>query len=314
MKIFLNTTTIKAGKRNDLSNPITLAFHNLATGIRQAGHTPILSEHCDVYDVGIVFGSITRRKLDTDRAISITKMRESGKPILSLDSSFFSTHIRQHLNSSETFMFRIGVGDCVGSEPFRTDTYTSVRFDWFKQTFNFSEKTFENYLNRPIMFVLQTERGWQYDELIPYKDWAKDTLDRIRQITDRTVVLRAHPNQAREPITHIAGNHKNILFQIGERARQSMIRDLQDVSVVVTHSSSVANEALVEGIPTIALDKRCIAYDQCWNDLSKINNPELFEWDGMHHAFNSWANQSYHVNEMKESYVINYYLDRLGLL
>ena len=310
-KVFVDTSSIKAGKRNDLSNPITLAMHNLAIGFEKAGYETVIAPTIDTdYDVAVVFGSITKRKMDTERAISIQSHRDKGKKILSLDSSFFSTYIRNASASPETFMFRIGVGDCVGSEPFKIDSTTSVRYEKFEQRFSFEMKKPRLHAE-PIMFILQTERGWQYDNLMPYKDWARHVLLKIREITNKHVILRAHPNHSREPLEYISKGIQNVSFQYGTRARMSLIRDLNNVGFAVTHSSSAAVETLCEGVPTIALDKRCIAYDLCSHKLEDLLKPESFDWSKRSQTFNDWANVSFHVDEMKNPAIIDYNMHRL---
>lgn len=311
MRIFCDTSTIKAAKRTDLKNPITLAMHNFAEGFKAAGHDVVLGDRRPLdYDVAVVFGSITQRKMDTERAKSIQHHRDSGKKIISLDSAFFSTYIRNALNSSETFMFRVGIGDCIGTEPFKINTTTPIRYEWFEKTFKFEMKK-PRPICEPIMFLLQTERGWQYDNLLAYKDWARHVLLKMREVTNKHIILRAHPNHAREPLEYISKGILNVSMQYGERARQSLIRDLENVGFAVTHSSSAAVETLVEGIPTIALDERCIAYDLCSNNLEDLNHPKNFDWSKRQQTFNDWANVTFHVNELKNPGIAIYNIERL---
>ena len=314
-KIFIDTSTIKASKRGDLKNPITLAMNNLYRGFVDAGYDVVMS-HINPrdtgrdYDVAVVFGSITRRKMDTERAVSIQKHRLANKKILSLDSAFFSTYIRNSINSPETNMFRIGVGDCVGSMPFDSANNNPDRYSHFEKTFSFEMKK-PRTDGHPIMFILQTERGWQYDNEMPYKDWAREVIRQIRTHTNNTIILRAHPNHQREPLDYISKGFKNIQYQYGERARMSLIEDLTNVGCAITHSSSAAVETLVEGIPTIALDKRCIAYDACSNNIEDVLYPEKFDWSKRSDYFNKWANTTFHVDEMKKPEVINYNMNKL---
>jgi len=297
MKINLDYETIKANKRNDPNNPITAAFMAIAHAITTSNK--LFHSNEDDADVIFVFGSITDRKLETQRAVKIQKHRAAGKQIYSLDSAFFSTYIRQHMNSSETGMFRIGKGDCVGSKPFEFKSSSNGRrFRGLQEAFYFKPKPPITNPMLPIMFILQTERGWQYNDTMPYKDYARKVLAHIRALTDRKVILRAHPNHGREPLEYIAQGFDNIEFQYGERARNSLITDLQGIGAVVTHSSSAAVESLVEGIPTFALDERCIAYDACENNLMIINRLKDYNWIGIKQKFNDWANCSYHINEL----------------
>lgn len=311
MKIFVDLSTIKAAKRNDLNNPITAALRNFAHGAELNGHqVEIGVKPQNDYEIVVVFGSITKRKMDTERAISIQSHRNLGKKIISLDSSFFSTYIRNKMKSSETFMFRVGVGDCVGSEPFETDTVSPIRYEWFEKTFDFEMKKPRTCYDSPIMFILQTEKGWQYDDLKPYKDWARETISKVRELTDRHIILRAHPNHGREPLDYISKGFSNISYQQGERARMSLVKDLDNVGFAITHSSSAAVETLVEGIPTISFDKRCISHTITNQSLDTLLDPSKYDWSKRQQCFYQWAYSSYHVKELLEAGVVEYFINR----
>ena len=313
MKILIDTSTIKARKRDDLSNPITAAFHSLANGARNCGHTVdfgnVVGDHSCVF----VFGSITRRKMDTERAQSIAKHRSNGTPIFALDSGLFSTYIRRKINSSESNFFRIGFGDCVGTGDFLNEDSTPERYEWFKKACNFQEQAPTKNDSGPILFILQTERGWQYDNLEPYKDWARQTLLSLRQHTDRHIILRAHPNHAREPLDYIAAGVNNVSYQYGERARQSSIDAIREASAVVTHSSSAAIEAYIEGIPTFALDERCLGYHHFSHDLSKIDDLSVYNWDSRYQNLCDWAMTTWHIEELKNPKLLEYYLKKANI-
>jgi len=309
MNILLDFTTIKAAKRNDASNPITAAFFALMEGIKQTKHKLVAS--AQEADCVFVFGSITKRKPDTERAKSIQSHRRNNKKILSLDSALFSTYIRRHLQSSETWFFRIGLGDCTGEGNFLNENAPRTRYEALSKTFNFSMCPPRRDNTLPIFFALQSEKGWTYDEEEPYYQWAKRTIGEIRNHTDRTIILKPHPNTDRHPIEWITEGHTNIKILRQDPSRRDIIDDLRGVGAFVTHSSSAACESYVEGIPTFALNKRCVVYNTCEKDLSKINKIETINWLDRPQTLWNWAYTSWHVNELKNPALINYYMDRL---
>lgn len=310
MNLLINTYTIKARKRDDVTNPITVALRNVGNSASILGHNVSYGDYCNPVDFIWLFGSHTRRKPDTERAISIAKCNNSGTPTFSLDSGLFSTYIRRKMKSSESNFFRVGLGDCVGTGNFLNENSTPERYEWFKKAYSFEEKAPNPSPNGPILFILQTERGWQYDNLEPYKDWARKTLLRLREYTDRPVVLRAHPNHAREPLDYISANIKSCTYEYGERARQSSIDSIRSASAVITHSSSAAIEAYIEGVPVFALDKRCLGYNHFFNDLSKINELSVYNWDNRYQNLCNWAMTTWHIEEFKNPKLIEYYLKK----
>jgi len=310
MNILIDTFTIKARKRDDLTNPITAALHNVGHSGSQLGHNVRFGNDMDAPSCVWLFGSITRRKMDTERARTIQHHRSNGTPTFALDSGLFSTYIRRKTNSSESNFFRVGFGDCVGTGDFLNADSTSERFEWFKQAYNFQEQAPTKNDAGPILFILQTERGWQYDNLEPYKDWARQTLLSLRSHTDRHIILRAHPNHAREPLDYISEGVSNVSYQYGERARRSSIDAIREASAVVTHSSSAAIEAYIEGIPTFALDERCLGYSHFSHDLSKIDDLSVYNWDSRYQNLCDWAMSTWHIDEFKNPKLIEYYLKK----
>jgi hypothetical protein len=309
MKIQCDFSTIKASKRHLLSNPITAAMHAIQAAASEGGHDVVQ----DNPDAVFVFGSITKRKMDTERAISIQQHRDNGTPIFALDSALFSTYIRNRMNNSETYMFRVGYGDCVGTGDFLNKNSDSQRYDWLKQAFKFEEKEPVVDNTKPILFLLQSERGWQYDDTLAYYSYARKVVKQIRAITDRKIILRSHPNLDRNPTEMIREGYDNIEIEHADRARRTVIDSIRQSGAVVTHSSSAACEAIVEGIPTFALDKRCVVYDACEKDLSSLNELDKIDWSKRQQNLYNWGYTSWTVDEMANPDWLNYYLERANL-
>lgn len=309
MKIQCDFSTIKASKRHLLSNPITAAFHAIQAAIEESGNKIVQ----DNPDLVFVFGSITRRKMDTERAIAIQQHRDNGTPIFSLDSALFSTYIRNRMNSPETYMFRVGYGDCIGTGNFLNKKSDSQRFIWYKEAFEFEEKDPITNFDKPILFLLQSERGWQYDDHLPFYSYARKVVKQIREVTDKPIVLRAHPNLDRNPTEMIAEGFKDVTIERADKARRTVIESIRKSSAVVTHSSSAACESIVEGIPTFALDKRCVVYDACEHDLSLLNSLDKIDWTKREQNLYDWAYTSWTVDEMANPDWLSYYLERAEL-
>lgn len=312
MNVLFDYSTIKASKRHDHNNPITAAFHALEIGVANAGHTVVRSvgPRTDV-DCVFVFGSITQRKKDTERAKTIQFYRDKKMHIFSLDSAFFSTYIRERYNSSETGMFRIGYGDCVGGATWFNRNSPSDRFEMFKSAYGFEEGTPKADNDAPILFLLQSEKGWQYDNEEPFYLWARKIVEQLREITDREIVLRAHPNLDRNPTEFISKGFENVRIERCSRQRVGLIESVRNSGAVITHSSSGAIEAYVEGVPTFALDRRCVVYDDLDHGIDKINQLNTYNWNRRYQNLCDWSYTSWHIEEMKKPEVVSRYLDKL---
>ena len=297
MNFYMAWDTIKASKRHNPQNPITAAFLSLETGIKSAGHFITPYEQADTV---IVFGSITRRKQNTDRAIAIKKYRESGKHLLSLDSGLFGTFIRKRINSAESNFWRIGYGDCTGQGDFLFHRMNRDRLTWLENSFDFKVQP-ENFDNRkPIMFIGQSEKGWQYDELVPYHEWASKEIQKIREHTNRKIIYRVHPTDVEHK--RLANLVPDLEFSYGSRERTSIIEAIQNTgaTTAVSHSSSALLEAMVMGLEVIAFSKRCPVYGGCkksfWDEKFYNRSQKLMDY----------AHMSYHVSELQNPDLCNW--------
>ena len=84
----------------------------------------------------------------------------------------------------------------------------------------------------------------------------------MMSITDRPLVYRKHPRQTRFP--------KSKYFKI---SCQSLENDLKKAWCVVTLTSNIAVDAILRGVPVIALHKYCMAYSVSGHHLEQVNYP-----------------------------------------
>jgi hypothetical protein len=309
MKISCDYHTIKLAKRYNPQNPITAAFNSIKKAVQASEHTYV--DNPEDAEVIFVFGSITQRKLETERAKRILHHKMKFKKIFSLDSSFFSTYIRNHVGSPETYMFRVGYRDCTGTGDFLNKDSNDERYKWFKEAFNFEEKEPRIKNDAPILFLLQSEKGWQYNSMQPYHHWARGVVEQLRRLTTRQIILRGHPNPDRNPIYGIGAGLDNVRYTQADRGRRTLFDDLEGAGAVITHSSSAVIESAVEGIPSFALDPRCVIYPYLEHQLGKINFLEDYDWSWREQALKDWAYTSWHVKEMENPAWIDYYMNKI---
>lgn len=284
---------------------------NMAEAARKLGHEVIFDDDLEARgDVAFMFGSVTKRKEGTDRAKQKKALLDAQVPTFHFDTGLYSVYVRNKMQSSETYMFRMGLNDCVGTGDFLNAESDETRYNWFKKAFEFEEHLPRSNDNGSILFLLQSEKGWQYDNLEPYWEYARGVIERIRESSSREIVLRAHPSPDRRPTEIIAEGFENIRIEYADRGRASILPSIRRSHSVVTHSSSAAIESIVEGVPTYTLDERCIAYDACENDLTKIESQQ-FDWSKRQQQLNNWAYTTWHTDEFANPQVLEYYLKRI---
>ena len=312
MRIQIAGCSIKEQKRV-FENPIFNTFAEIEQVLIDMRHEVTNNHFMQIKhftELAIMFGSVTNRKRETARAIFKDKLMLAKIPTLHFDTGLFSVYIRNRLKQNETWMFRMGLNDCTGTGNFLNQNMPAERYKTFKKMFKFTEKDPITNKDGSILFLLQSEKGWQYNDAIPFWKYARGKIEEIRKITDRPIILRAHPNPDRERPETIAKGFDNVTVEYADRARRTVLDSIRGAFATVTHSSSAAVESIVEGIPTIALDPRCIAYDACEHNLEVLGDVESINWDKRQQHLNNWAYSTWHLNEWKDPNVWKYYLGK----
>jgi len=119
---------------------------------------------------------------------------------------------------------------------------------------------------------------------IDLEQWVSNTVETIKQYTDRPVVVRERAPKREDRIT--------------TDTLESALMD--DVFALVTYNSIAATESVLLGIPAFTLAAANAASPVCSNDLSKIDNP-YYPDDQKKHA---WACHlsygQFHLSELRD--------------
>jgi hypothetical protein len=122
----------------------------------------------------------------------------------------------------------------------------------------------------PILIAAQHENSLQWTSTLTVREWIKSQIEKIRQYTDRPIVVRPHP---RFSIGNFTGN--NVSMSTPTKIANTYDKyDLDfDYSVVINYNSGVAVQAAINGTPLITNDSS-LAYELSVS-LDKINEPFL---------------------------------------
>lgn len=136
---------------------------------------------------------------------------------------------------------------------------------------------------RKIIVAAPDEKPCRYYK-IDRDQWLKETVEKIRQCTDRPVVVRDRARK-REDRTIL-----NPLSQV--------LAD--DVHCLVTYNSIAAVESIIAGVPAIVLSPTHAAQPVASARIEDIENP-VWPDQGLREAWaHSLAYQQYHVKEMRD--------------
>ena len=112
------------------------------------------------------------------------------------------------------------------------------------------------------------------------QDWAIETITKIRQYTDRPIVIRLHPGDKQSKLLLTPGNPKCRLplsNTIRLSNNRSIIDDLKNCWAAINYNSSPVVAAAIEGIPIFVADKDKSQCSEIANDIEKIETPILYD-------------------------------------
>lgn len=126
-----------------------------------------------------------------------------------------------------------------------------------------------------IMIATQHQRSLQWQGQTTMADWARSTVEKIRQYSDRKIVVRPHP---RSPISlNIPG------VEVGMPRQIAGTYDDFDIDYnchcVVNHNSGPAVQAAIHGTPVIC-DTSSLAGELSgkFEDIENIKLPDREDW------------------------------------
>jgi hypothetical protein len=131
-----------------------------------------------------------------------------------------------------------------------------------------------------ILVCLQRNGGWSMGSL-DVQDWAIQTINTLRQHTDRPIVIRAHPGDkaSREYLDPKSSKCK-IKFSkaVQLSVNTNLVDDLRNCWAAVNYNSSPVVGAAIEGIPIFVMDPvRSQCAEIANTDLSQIEKPILHD-------------------------------------
>lgn len=163
---------------------------------------------------------------------------DAGGPYVYLDNDYFGqrNHLRMTLNATQ----HTGIG--------------TPDFDRFKELGLKVEPWKKNGVH--VLVVCQS-KWWHERHGEGVTKWQQRTVRKVKEYTDRAVRIRMKPEKVGVPTEIVV---------------RELERDFENAWCVVTHSSAIANQAILKGIPAFVTSP-CAALTMGLNDLSKIEYP-----------------------------------------
>ena len=260
-------------------------------------------EHCDI---AVQFGTVKDR--NTEHHLTKQSIRKNAKTVIYVETPILGRVINQ-LN--DYMYYRVGVNGFLNNDGifFQDEKLDHNRLSLLR---NYLEiPTFNGWKETPngdILILCQLPgdaslRGQRMSE------WITDTVNKIRKITSDPIVIRLHPAMSdkgraelfSELYPLIFKNHHNIRWYTG--TEMSLTDQLKSTTVCVSYSSGSCIDAVLNGVPVIAVDEGNLAYPISSHRLDELHKPFKASTEQVTEWMIKLANSQWSEQEMLEGKV-----------
>jgi len=123
-----------------------------------------------------------------------------------------------------------------------------------------------------ILLCLQHDKSEQWKNMPPLEQYVLETVQRLRQHTDRKIIVRSHPRCILPAQLRL----DNVVYEIPKQIDNTyddFDLNFSNAWAVVSWSSNPGIHAVLNGIPAF-VGEQSLAYDVANHDFSTINSPK----------------------------------------
>ena len=220
-------------------------------------------------DVGVIQGWISQQTGRSHLALRnqvIQEQLKANRYVVAVDSNLFL-----YANTKNPLHYlRYSFNGVFPSTGIYCDTQIDPgRWQKISRNLNLSLKDYRTAGNH-ILICLQRSGGWSMGQS-SVAEWANTVIAQIQAVSDRPIVIRAHPGDKSQSEYLPKINWSN---RVKLSTNPNLVDDLQNCWAAVNHNSSPVVGAAIEGVPIFVTDP---ARSQCRDianiDLTQIENP-----------------------------------------
>ena len=231
-------------------------FDALEQGIKNAGHQVVNNNE----DIPVIWSVLWNGRMLPNKEI-FENARRNNKPILIIEVG----------NLKRNVTWRICLNHIHGLGTFGNDDDLDIDRP---AELGLELKQINTNRKEGILIATQHSKSLQWEGMPSMDKWVMSTIEKIREKTDQTIILRPHP---RSPMPGIEHEFKNVIRQNPVHVRGSYDDFNIDYNYhcVINHNSGVPIHAVIAGTPVIC-DKSSLAFPMS-DTIDNILNPILPE-------------------------------------
>jgi hypothetical protein len=251
---------------------------NFSLGVRAAGNVSFdnQSYSYQATDVGVIQGWLGEGLITTPhlqlRNTVITNQLKNKKYVVAVDSNLFL-----YANTVNPLHYlRYSFNGVFPNTGIYCDTAVdSSRWQKLSRNLNITLKDYRTNGDH-ILVCLQRNGGWSMGS-IDVQDWTIQTINTIRQYSNRPIIIRPHPgDKASREFLNPRSPKCRIKFSKAVRlsTNANLVDDLRNCWAAVNYNSSPVVGAAIEGVPIFVMDPiKSQCRDVANTDLAQIENP-----------------------------------------
>jgi hypothetical protein len=207
-------------------------------------------------DVGVIQGWLGQGPIATKHLLLrnevIQRQLKNNKHVVAVDSNLFL-----YSNTSNPLHYlRYSFNGVFPNTGIYCDTtINSDRWKKISKNLNLSLKDYRT-TGDHILICLQRNGGWSMGS-VDVQDWAIQTINTLRQYSDRPIIIRAHPgDKASREYLNPASPKCKIKFSkaVQLSTNVNLVDDLKNCWAAVNYNSSPVVGAAIEGVPIFVMD------------------------------------------------------------
>lgn len=261
-------------------------------------------------DIAVQFGTVKDRS--AEHHLTKQSIKENAKTVIYIETPLLGRVINNKNNYS---YYRVGVNGFLNNDGvfYQEERFDPNRLNKLKQHLSIPEfRGWKNHKEGNILILCQLPgdaslRGQKMSE------WLLDTIEIIREKTDRNIMVRLHPAMSAKGRSEFYSeigsilfkNYKNLFWSDGSA---SLGEDLSAAGICVTYSSGSAIDAVLAGVPVIAMDEGNLAYPISSHRLDDLDTPRKAQDDEVNRWLTNLSNSQWNEVEILNGSVWNHLL------
>lgn len=254
----------------------TQVLELFARGVNLAGDNGTASStpNWELSDVGVIQGYVHADSPNSPhlrlRKSVVDNQIKNNKKALIVDSNLF---LYANTNNPHKYLRYSFNGVFPTNGEYFWDNPDPTRWQQISKDIGITVKDWSN-KGSHILICLQRNGGWSMQGL-DVMEWCNTTINKLRQYTDRKIIVRAHPGD-RRAAQYLKLRHNNVKIS----SSALLTDEFKKAWATITYNSSPGVASAIEGIPVFVTDpnpKISQAYDVANTDISKIEEPQVFD-------------------------------------